>query len=73
MNIGLVYYCAGSLGFCDIYISSAGNSLAEGENALYFRFMYVVRVLISSRDCSRDVRILFFLVGSVGRVKFGAI
>ena len=67
--MGLVCSNAGFLGFCDISISYDGNYLAGGEIVLY---LCVGRVLISRRCCSGYVEVLFFSVGSVGRVKFGA-
>ena len=69
LNVGLVCSCAGFLGFCDISISYDGNYLAGGEIVLY---LCVGRVLISRRCCSGYVEVLFFSVGSAGRVKFGA-
>ena len=60
----------GFLLFCDVSISSDGNALARGEILLYF---CAGRVLISIRGCSRDVGVLFLSVGSLGRIKFGAI
>ena len=68
LNVGLLFSSTGLLGFCEVSIYSAGNDLAGEDSVLPFR---VDIVLIFRRGCSMDVGILFFSVGSVGRVKLG--
>ena len=72
LYIGLFFSIAGFLGFCDVYISSAGDALTEEENVLFLCVISLSGVLIFSRGCSGALWVFFFSVGSVGRVKFGA-
>ena len=60
---------AGFLEFCAISVSSDGIDIAEGGDILSFPVVSMARVLLSWRYCSGVVRVIFFSVDSLGRVK----
>ena len=61
----------GFLELCAISVFSAGIAMAEGGDVLPFPVVSVARVLLSWRYFSGVVRVIFFSVDSLGRVKFG--
>ena len=58
------------LDFYYISLSSAGIAMAEGRDVLYLPVVSVARVSLSWRYFSGVVRVVFFSVDSLGRVKF---
>ena len=59
------------LEFCDISVSSYGIDMAEEGYVLYLPVVSGARVLLSWRDCSGVLSVVFFSVDSLRRVKFG--